>query len=418
MDTNAKNKPVAVVLGGTFPHISLINNLQKRGYYTLLIDYYENPAAKAAADEHLRESTLNHEKVLEIARSRNAKLVISTCIDQANVTACYVAGKLGLPAPYSYETALAVTNKGLMKERMVRHGIPTSKFIFVKDMSGFASAGLKFPVAVKPADSNSSKGVRKACNVDELSRFLDEALKISRTDEAIIEEYKEGREIGVDCIIKDKEAAVIMTRERRKVESGFDPIQQIQGSLWPADLTEQNKSALKKIAEDIAVAFDLNNTPLMMQTIVNRDEINVIEFGARIGGGENYRIIELHTGFDIINSAVDSFLGLPLTLDYKTPTIYYADIYLYATPGTFGRISGYEDLVGNGGIEYLNTYKSYGVEVGSEISSNNRVGAFLVGANDIVGLNEKINTAIKNIEVYDIHGQPMMRKDIYSSQIR
>ena len=111
------------MLGGTSPHIALIENLKDRGYYTVLVDYYENPPAKKVADEHIRESTLDQDKVLEIAKSINAKLVISACVDQANVTACYVAEKLGLPVPYIYETAMSVTNKGLMKRKMLESGI-------------------------------------------------------------------------------------------------------------------------------------------------------------------------------------------------------------------------------------------------------------------------------------------------------
>jgi len=409
------NKPIAMVLGGTYPHRSLITNLQQRGYYTVLIDYLEKPPAKEVADEHVQESTLDKEKVIEIARDRDAKLVISTCIDQANVTVCYVAEKLGLPVPYSYETALSVTNKGLMKEGMIRHGIATSKYIFVKSIGDFNSAGLSFPVAVKPADSNSSKGVRKACDYGELSRFLDDALKISRSDEAIIEEYNEGREIGADCFIKNKEATILMTRERRKVANMDDPLQQIQGSIWPAELTERNSCDLKRIVEEIAGAFNLDNTPLMIQTVINGDDINVIEFAPRIGGGENYKVIELHTGFDIIDSAVDSFLGVEVSLDYRPATSYYADIYIYVEPGIFGEISGYEELLKTQTVEYLHVYKAKGAQIGSDLSSNNRVGAFLVGSGDIEGLYEKIDAAIKSIELYDIDGKPMMRKDIYCS---
>ena len=188
MENNINNKPIAIVLAGTTPHIALIENLKERGYYTILVDYYENPPAKKAADRHIQESTLDQEKVLDIAKKVGAPLVITTCMDHANVTACYVAEKLGLPAPYSYETALSVTNKGLMKEKMVRHGIPTSKYTFVKNISGFESADLRFPVAVKPADSNGSKGVRKASGYKDLSKFLEDALEISRSNQAIIEE--------------------------------------------------------------------------------------------------------------------------------------------------------------------------------------------------------------------------------------
>src|SRR5690554_5886296 len=121
------NKQVAIVLGGTFPHISLLEKLKERGYYTVLIDYFENPPAKLYADEHVMASTLDKEAVLEISKQKEASLVISAYIDQANVTACYVAEKLNLPHPYSYETSLNVTNKLLMKNLMINNNIPTSK---------------------------------------------------------------------------------------------------------------------------------------------------------------------------------------------------------------------------------------------------------------------------------------------------
>ncbi len=413
MDNNVIDKPVALVLGGTFPHRELISNLQQRGYHTVLVDYLEHSPAKEIADEHIRESTLDQETVLEIAQDRNASLVISACIDQANVTACFVGAKMGLPVPYSYETALSVTNKVLMKKKMVEHGIPTSKHIVVSDLSGFNSAEMRYPLIVKPSDSNSSKGVRKACDYDELSKYLEDALDISRNNQAIIEEYRVGREIGVDCFIKDKKATVIMTRERRKISSAGDTTQQIQGSLWPAELSEVDQSNLKEIAQRIAIAFELDNTPLMMQTIVSDNEASVIEFAARIGGGENYRIIKLHTDFDIINSAVDSFLGEPTILDHQLPTGLFADVYIYTHPGQFGEISGYEELLRNRTIEYFNVYKAHGATIGQELSSNNRVGAFLVGADDKNDVLAKIDTALASIEVHDIHGNPMMRKDIY-----
>ena len=82
-------KQIALVLGGTVPHMELIRQLKERGYYTILIDYLDNPPAADVADEHIKESTLDEEKVLEIAKQRRASLVISGCVDQANISACY-----------------------------------------------------------------------------------------------------------------------------------------------------------------------------------------------------------------------------------------------------------------------------------------------------------------------------------------
>ena len=78
-----ENNPVAIVLGGTVPHCYLIQLLKKRGYHTVLVDYTQNPPAKEFADEHIKESTLDRDAVLSIARKRDAQLVISTNVDQA-----------------------------------------------------------------------------------------------------------------------------------------------------------------------------------------------------------------------------------------------------------------------------------------------------------------------------------------------
>jgi carbamoylphosphate synthase large subunit len=217
-----KNNPVAVVLGGTFPHIQLIRKLKQRGYYTILVDYYDNPPAKREADLHIKESTLDKGAVLILARENNAKLIISTCIDQANVTACYVAEKLGLNKPYSFDTALTVSNKLLMKAKMLENNIPTSKYFKVSDLKDIDSIDLDYPVIVKPTDSNSSKGVRKADNYRELREYLQDALKISSGNEAIIEQFKVGKEIGLDCIIKDKKVSIILSRERKKLQTEME----------------------------------------------------------------------------------------------------------------------------------------------------------------------------------------------------
>ena len=151
----------AIVLGGTFPHRHLIQKLKDRGYYTILVDYYEAPIAKEVADKHIQASTLDKDEVVRIAKEESAELVISSCVDQANVTACYVGEKLGLPHPYSYQTSLNVTDKVAMKRIMVENDIPTSRHYIINSLQEFQEYSLSYPIIVKPADSNSSKGVRK-----------------------------------------------------------------------------------------------------------------------------------------------------------------------------------------------------------------------------------------------------------------
>ena len=59
---------------------------------------------------------------------------------------------------------------------------------------------MQFPLVVKPADRR-FKGVRKANHPSEIEGFLKEALKLALL-KAIIEEYVEGEEISVDCMLQ------------------------------------------------------------------------------------------------------------------------------------------------------------------------------------------------------------------------
>lgn len=407
------NKQVAIILGGTFPHISLLEKLKERGYYTVLIDFFENPPAKLFADEHVMASTLDKDTVLEISKQKKASLVISAYIDQANVTACYVAEKLNLPHPYSYETALNVTNKLLMKSLMLNNNIPTSKFVVITNIDECEGVDLSYPVIVKPTDSNSSKGVRKADSLEELKSFAEKAFEISRNKKVIIEEYIIGKEIGIDCYISNGKATVLITKERRKIPAVMNQNEQIFGCIWPMTLSDSDFKPIEQIAERISMVFGLDNTPLMIQAIVNQDGINVIEFGARFGGGESFRIIKLATGFDPTSAVIDSYLGNEFALNHEIPEFYYADNFIYAKQGNFNEILGFESFLDDNTIEYIDSYKTKGALIGNELSSNNRVGVFTVKAKDKTSLMKKINSVLSNIDVIDLNGRSIMKRDIY-----
>lgn len=405
--------PVAIVLGGTAPHIALIENLKKRGYYTVLVDYYENPPAAEFADEHIRESTLDQEKILEIARVLNAKLVISACIDQANVTACYVAEKMDLPAPYSYETALKVTNKGLMKELMLEIGIPTSRHIFVKSVSEFYESGLEYPVVVKPADSNGSAGVRKACSEGELLIFLPQALEASRTKQAIVEEFVDGVEVSVDCWVNKGEVHVVLVRQKFEMNAGQGTVIQSPGSYAPASVPETVKRKFAEIVKRITATLNLATTTFLLQAFVKGDNVNVIEYAPRVGGGMSFRTIELLTGLDFVDLTVSSYLGETRAVFANNISGYYSTNIIYAKPGVFDRLEGIEQLIKDSVVEEMYFYKTKGMVIGNDMSTRSRIGAFLIYAHTKEELLKKLSVAVEVLEVFDADGNALMRKDIY-----
>ena len=162
-----------VVLAGGSDQIALIGELKKRGHYVILVDYFENPPARNHADEHIQASTLDVERVKEIAVLKKAELICTACTDQALLTVANVSEQLGLPCYISYQTALNVTNKSYMKRRMMETGIPTAGFVILDDVDLNRLEGMSFPMVVKPVDCNSSKGVKRIDNIEESGNGLE-----------------------------------------------------------------------------------------------------------------------------------------------------------------------------------------------------------------------------------------------------
>ena len=213
----------ALVLAGGLPQTDLILKLRKRGIYTLLADYYEQPVARDYADKFYRISTLDVQAIRNLALQERVDFLITVCTDQALLTVAQVSEELNLPCYVDYKTAKCVTNKAYMKKVMQENHIPTAKFFIGNKFEEKFTAGWQFPLVVKPVDCNSSKGVIKVSNDNELRKSFLNAVELSRTNTAIVEEFIEGKELSVDVYVDRGKAIVldITTSEKLKAEGKF-----------------------------------------------------------------------------------------------------------------------------------------------------------------------------------------------------
>lgn len=409
-------KPIAIVLGGTSPHIELIRQLKERGFYVILVDYLPNPPAKQYANLHVQESTLDYEAVLQVARQHNASLVISACVDQANITACYVAEKMHLPHPYSFELADNITNKGYMKEMMDANGIPTTRYIFLNDGEELANFSLQFPVMVKPADSCAASGVKKANNINELDVFLKEAKKISRTGRTVIEEFFSGVEVSVYAFIKDGIANILMISERISTIEGNNQVLKCYATITPPNISEVSLAKIQESTTRIANVFHLDNTPLHVQFIIDGDDISVIEFAPRVGGGISYMNIKNNTGFDIISSTIDSYLQKPVDVQYHRSNRYFSVNLVYGVPSTFHHLTGVEHLLNEGIVDSIHYHKTPGSIITDDRASGGRIAAILISGDTRQEVLDKVRITFESIDAFDPEGNPILRKDLYIKQ--
>lgn len=405
----------AIVLGGTEDHIRLIEILKEKGYYTYLIDYYEDPPAKNVADEHVRESTLDKEKVLEIVRGIDPQLVIAACIDQALLTMAYVCEELALPCHITYQQALHLTNKAYMKNVFQDNGIPSSKFIVLESNHNVEheTEGFGFPLVVKPSDSNSSKGITKVLRPLELKDACNDAMSLSRAKKVIVEEFCEGEEFSVDLVVRDSEPSLLLVTKNKKLKMNSRNFT-IAQSIFPATDDPEITRAIVEIARQIVKAYKLENGPLLIQLIHRAGKLSVVEFSSRIGGGSKHHLIKTITGFDVLIYFTDLLLGNQYRAGISKNYQYACVNYIYALQGRIESFEGFDALEAAGIIESGFFYKTTGMDVTGHLSSGDRAAGYLVASNDLQDLHEKIGVADQQIKVLESSGNDLMIHGIHN----
>lgn len=401
----------ALVLAGGFPQIALIEELKRRKITTVLADYYENPVAKKYADKFYRVSTLDLEGITEVAKNEKVDFLITVCTDQAINTVAKVSEILGLPCYIDYETARNVTNKQYMKRVFNEFGIPTAKHVVMGELDEQKLGSMTYPLIVKPVDCNSSKGVKRVENIEELSNAVAKAVEYSRTNTAIVEEFIDGEELSVDIYVEEGKAHVLSVSSLDKIANNDKFV--IFRGRYSADVVDRVHDLVQGIAQQIADAFGLKNSPMLIQMITDGKRAFVLEFSARTGGGVKFRLIKKASGFDVVSAVVDLTLGNKPHVEKVVPeNRYIINEFIYCDKGIFDRLDGFEELVADGTISEYSLYKWQGAKFDTIENSGDRVAGFTIQADTMEEIRIKHKKAVENIRVLDVNGKDIMRKDL------
>ena len=387
--------------------------------YVIVLDMNPNVLAAKLADKFLPVSTMDLEAVRKVAIDEKVDYIMTACGDQPILTMGILSEDLGLPCYLTKQQVLNLTNKKNMKRMMVENGIPTAKYKSFTSKDEIDDSGLEYPLIVKPADSNGSKGVRKIYTKEELRTNIGDAFKYSLTDTIILEEFNEGEEISCDFYILDGIAYEIQKVQSNKFKANENVTAIIYQSIIPAPfLTENARQQLNEIAQKIVKPFGLDNTPLHLQAIVNGDRVRVLEFSARIGGGAKYLTIQNSTGFNMLHACMLSMLGekpeIPI-VEHRNKC--YSRCHFYTTGGVFKSIQGLEELIKDSTIDEFIPTKPFGVPCQSASSSGDRIGSIWITADNYTDLKEKILKAVNTIKVIDENGNDILDRSMYMNQV-
>lgn len=402
----------ALVLAGGFPQIALLEELRSRHIETVLADYYPEPVAKSHADKFYQVSTLDIEAITDVAQKEKVDFLITACTDQALMTVAHVSEKLGLPCYIDEQTARNVTNKEYMKKVFMENHVPTAQYVITGKVLEEKPTGLEYPLIVKPVDCNSSKGVKKVLNDSELRETLTDAIHLSRTNTAIVEEFVDGSELTVDVYVESGTAHVLSVSDSDKIAEADKFV--IFRTRYPAaGLNDELKNKISETAQKIADGFGLKDSPMLIQMITDGRRISVLEFSARTGGGVKYLLIKKASGFDVISAVVDLTLGEKPHVSLCAPeNKYISNEFIYCRPGIFDRLDGFEELKVEGIISDYYLFKWRGATFDKVENSGDRIAGFTIQADTPEEMRRKHQTAVRRIRVLDPDGNDLMRHDL------
>lgn len=401
----------ALVLAGGLPQVKLLNGLKKRGIKTILADYYASPVAKPYADKFYQISTLDVPAITKLAKEENVDFLITVCTDQALLTVAKVSEELSLPCYIDYQTGLNVTNKQYMKQVFFENNISTAKYVVMERFDEDKIKDFTYPLIVKPVDCNSSKGVIKVENLQELKSAFDSAVQLSRTNTAIVETFIQGKELSVDVYVENGKAIILNISELEKLPEK-DKFVIFRSSTFN-NVTDKIQKKVQQTAQQIADVFNLKNSPMLIQMMSDEENVYVLEFSARTGGGAKYNVIEKVSGFDVIDAVIELTLGNKPHVDLRKRNYKYVSTeFIYCKPGVFKEIKGIEKLKNDNVISDFYIFKWSGAEFDFIQNSGDRVGGFTIIGNTVEEMDKKHELSVKTLQVIDENGNDIMRKDL------
>lgn len=301
-----------LMLGGSTVQVAAIKKAKAMGLYVVVCDYLSDNPGQYLADEFYQVSTTDKDAVLELAKRVLPDGVLCYATDVAAPTAAYVCENLGLPT-HPYESVRVLSNKDVFRDYLRQHGFnaPKSKcYVDVKKLFEDADS-FSYPVLVKPVDSSGSKGVNKVFQKNELPQAFTDAMKYTRSNRVIVEEFieKVGYQISGDGFSVNGKLVFRCFGNEFYSSNGIKDYVPL-GECWPCVLPEGTQKRVHDEIQRLLTSLRMNTGAYNIEAILDQDDrIFILELGARSGGSLIPQITQYATGVDTVEYVIKAALG-------------------------------------------------------------------------------------------------------------
>ncbi len=402
-----------MIVGGGEAQLNAIKRAGSLGYTVLVSDMNPNCPGVKEADHFVKASTFSFEETYSAAKNAGVDAILTLGTDQPVLPVTKTAVELRLPSGISVETALAVTNKRIMKPILIKNKIPTCKFRFLSLDSVYSDLdGFVYPLVIKPVDSQGQRGVYKARDWEELKRYFPDVLSFSREDRIIVEEFYKSEEITISGWSVEYKFYPLTITDRVTVTNG-PHIGVCTSHEYPSKYQKKYKDEIIKISENIVSSFSIGNGPVYIQMLIGNEGIKVNEVAARIGGAYEDEFIPAVTGVDILKLQFDlATMGKVddrALKNYQFPSKSFGSVILFFTKSGIIKSNGNIELVKKiDGVINGKYLLSSGRKIGNRENSTARAGYVALQSKSKIELEEMKREIYPLLEVINIDGDNLL----------
>ena len=312
------------IIGASYLQRPLVLKAKEMGLRTVCFAWKDGAVCASDADCFYPISVVAKDLILEICKKEKVDGVCTIASDIAAPTVAYVAESLGLTGN-SYTASLKANDKGLMRRAFQKAGVPCPWFAEIHDSSQLDVTNIKFPLIVKPTDRSGSLGVVKVNGADELRKAVTEAVSLSFSKSAIIEEFVQGKEISVEFIsYSGCHYPLAITDKTTTGEPQFVELEHHQPSNLDPDTQNRVYNLTVKALDALGITNGASHTEYK---ITSDGRIIIMELGARMGGdfiGSD--LVPLSTGYDFVKGVIEVALGnfsIPIRSEQHFAGVYF-----------------------------------------------------------------------------------------------
>lgn len=352
------------VVGGGLLQIPLIEEVRKFEFGVIVSDLNKKCVCYDEADIFVHKDIFDLEGHIEevkrlTSEGKNIVGVLAAGID-APETMAIVAQTLGLPA-VDPNIAFLVHNKHLFREKLETLGYPVPKYRTITkesiDQLSQVIDEIGFPLIVKNTDSSGSRGTKIFYEEDftGMQKMIQEAIKVSKSAVALIEECWDGPEQTVETIfdIEGNFHPCFITDRIFDRSNGY-PIE--LGLRNPSSLPYSVQQEMFSIAENVSRDLGIDKGAAKFDMILTKDGPRIIEMTVRLSGGFDCQyLVPAATGKNVLRAAIITSLGdkfSPELLKNTKNRVALSES-IWPEPGEIKKIEGMDRAKKMKGVEHI-----------------------------------------------------------------